>query len=50
MLIQLREWVTLSFGEQNWVWQVFGVVLLLLLAGYLQRRLFIKLLEKAQVT
>ncbi len=50
MLIQLREWVTLSFGEQNWVWQVFGVVLLLLLAGYLQRRLFIKLLEKARVT
>ena len=50
MLIQLREWVTLSFGEQNWVWQVFGVVLLLLLVGYLQRRLFMRLLKKAQVT
>jgi MscS family membrane protein len=50
MLLQLREWVILSFGEQNWVWQVFGVVLLLLLAGYLQRRLFVKISQKALAT
>ncbi|MEL0083318.1 MAG: mechanosensitive ion channel domain-containing protein, partial [Gammaproteobacteria bacterium] len=50
MLTELSEWLLSLVGGQGWVWQVFIVLLAALLAGYLQRRVFRKILAGAALT
>ncbi len=43
MLATMREGLMLIAGDRGWVVEVFAILLLLLLAGYLQRRIFRRL-------
>lgn len=50
MLYQFQNWMSANAGENSWVLQVFSVLLLLLLAGYLQRRVFTRILASTKLT
>ena len=50
MLAQLRNQIAYLAGNQSWVLQVFIILLVMLIAGYIQRRAFQKFLTGAQRT